>query len=105
MGGFSPFVTIPSVGITLAQGDAIKDAGKVNLKLILNPDKLAGANDDGMVLLYAPNPVRPGSSKSHFDTSASPNLLMEPSITSTLDAANDLDLTPALFDDIGWVLQ
>lgn len=105
MGGFSPFVTIPSVGITLEQGNAIKGAGKVNLKLILNPDKLAGANDDGMVLLYAPNPVQPGSSKSHFDTSASPNLLMEPSITSTLDAANDLDLTPALFADIGWVLQ
>ena len=105
MGGFSPFVTIPSVGITLEQGDAIKGADKVNLKLILNPDKLAGANDDGQVLLYAPNPVQPGSSKSHFDTSASPNLLMEPSITSTLDAANDLDLTPALFEDIGWVLQ
>ncbi len=105
MGGFSPDVTIPSVGITLDQGDAFKAAGKVNLKLILNPDRLAGANDDGLVLLYAPNPVQPGSSKSHFDTSASPNLLMEPSITSTLDAANDLDLTPALFDDIGWILQ
>jgi hypothetical protein len=105
MGGFSPFVTIPSVGITLEQGDAIKDAGKVNLKLILNPSKLAGANDDGQVLLYAPNPVQPGSSKSHFDTSAEPSLLMEPSITSGLDAANDIDLTPALFDDLGWVLQ
>jgi hypothetical protein len=105
MGGFSPFVTIPSVGITLAQGDAFKAAGKVNLKLILNPEKLAGANDDGQVLLYAPNPVQPGSSKSHFDTSANPNLLMEPSITSTLDAANNIDLTPALFEDIGWVLQ
>lgn len=105
MGGSSPFVTIPSVGITLAQGDAFKAAGKSNVKLILNPDKLAGANDDGQVLLYAPDPVQPGSSKSHFDTSASPNLLMEPSITSTLDSANDLDLTPALFEDIGWVLQ
>jgi hypothetical protein len=105
MGGFSPFVTIPSVGITLAQGDAIKGAGKVNLKLILNPNKLAGANDDGQVLLYAPNPVQPGSSKSHFDSSAEPSLLMEPSITADLDAANNLDLTTALFDDIGWVLQ
>jgi hypothetical protein len=105
VGGFSPDVTIPTVGITLAQGDAFKAAGKVNLKLTLSPDKLAGANDDGQVLLYAPDPVQPGSSKSHFDTSAAPNLLMEPSITADLDAANNLDLTPALFDDIGWVLQ
>jgi len=105
MGGFSPFVTIPSVGITLDQGDAIKAAGKVNLKLILDPTKLAGANDDGFVQLYAPNPVQPGSSKSHFDTSATPNLLMEPSITADLDSATDLDLTPNVFEDIGWVLQ
>lgn len=105
MGGFSPFVTIPSVGITLDQGDAFKSVGKSNVKLILNPDKLAGANDDGLVQLYAPNPVQPGSSKSHWDTSATPNLLMEPSITPTLDTANTLDLTPNLFQDIGWVLQ
>lgn len=105
MGGFSPFVTIPSVGITLEQGDAIKGAGKVNLKLILDPDNLAGANEDGLVQLYAPNPVQPGSSKSHFDTSATPNLLMEPSINADLESATDLDLTPALFQDIGWVLQ
>jgi hypothetical protein len=105
MGGFSPFVTIPSVGITLEQGDAIKSAGKVNLKLILDPDNLAGANEDGYVQLYAPDPVQPGSSKSHFDTSATPNLLMEPSITPDLNSATDLDLTPALFEDLGWVLQ
>lgn len=105
MGGFSPFVTIPSVGISLDQGNDIKGAGKVNLKLILDSTKLAGANDDGQVQLYAPNPVQPGSSKSHWDTAATPNLLMEPSITPDLESATDLDLTPLLFQDIGWVLQ
>lgn len=105
MGGFSPFVTIPSVGISLDQGNDIKGAGKVNLKLILDPTKLAGANDDGLVQLYAPNPVQPGSSKSHWDTAATPNLLMEPSITPDLESATDFDLTPFLFEDIGWVLQ
>jgi len=105
MGGFSPDVLIPSVGITLEQGNAIKGAKKVELKLVLNESALAGTNDSGQVLLYAPNPFQPGSSNSHFDTSASPSLLMEPSITPGLDAANSLDLTPALFDDIGWVLQ
>ncbi len=105
MGGFSPLVTIPSVGITLEQGDAFKAAGKANVKLILDPSRLAGANDDGLVQLYAPNPVQPGSSKSHWDTSATPNLLMEPSITPTLDVGETLDLTPNLFEDIGWILQ
>ena len=105
MGGFSPDVTIPSVGITLEQGDAFKAAGKANVKLILNPDKLAGANDDGVVQLYGPDPVQPGSSKSHWDTSATPNLLMEPSITPDLESATTFDLTPNLFEDIGWTLQ
>ena len=105
MGGFSPFVTIPSVGITLDQGNAFKDAGKVNVKLILNPNKFAGANDDGLVQLYGPNPVQPGSSKSHWDTSATPNLLMEPSITPDLESATTFDLTPNLFEDLGWILQ
>ena len=40
---------------------------------------------------YAPNPVQSGSSISHFDTAASPNLLMEPYITPNL--GSDLDLT------------
>jgi hypothetical protein len=105
MGGFSPLVTIPSVGITLEQGIAFRAAGKANVKLVLDSSKLAGANDDGLVQLYAPNPVQPGSSKSHWDTSATPNLLMEPSITPTLDVGNSLDLTPNLFEDIGWILK
>lgn len=104
VGGFSPDVTVPTVGITFEQGEALKDAKKVNLKLILDPSKLAGANDQGFVQLYAPNPVQPGSSKSHFDTSATPNLLMEPSINPDLESATDLDLTPNLFEDIGWQL-
>jgi hypothetical protein len=107
MGGFSPFVNIPAVGITLDQGNLIKGelGGGVNLKLILDKTLLAGADDNGLVRLYAPNPVQPGSSKSHWDTSATPSLLMEPSITPDLSPATDLDLTPNLFEDIGWALQ
>jgi hypothetical protein len=43
-----------------------------------------------------------GSSISHYDTAASPNLLMEPAITPTLEASVNVDLTAALFEDIGW---
>ena len=35
----------------------------------------------------------------------SPNALMEPSITGTLRADIDVDLTPALFRDTGWQTQ
>jgi hypothetical protein len=39
---------------------------------------------------------------SHFDVSAIPNLLMEPSISGSLAAATDVDLTDDLLWDIGW---
>ena len=105
MGGATPDATIPSVGVSLADGTAMKNAAQGNSvsKLILDDEFLAGTNQ-GFVRLYAPNPVAPGSSGSHWDTSASPNLLMEPFISSDLESATTRDLTPALFADIGWIL-
>lgn len=97
--------TIPSVLVALSSGNAIK-AGLpgVNVALAPVPGVRAGADAAGYARLYAPNPVQPGSSFSHYDTSASPNLLMEPAITRTLAANLDGDLTPALFQDEGWTL-
>ena len=105
MGGTDPSITIPSVGITRDQGDTIKAELRpgVNVKLILD-DNFSAGTTDGYVRLYAPNPVQQGSSISHWDTSATPNLLMEPFINSDLAPSFDLDLTPYLFEDIGWVL-
>jgi hypothetical protein len=104
MGGTDPTITIPSIGISQADGDAVKAAlPGVNAKLILDDGSLAGAVD-GWVRLYAPNPVQPGSSGSHWDVTTTPNLLMEPFINPDLRAADTLDLTPALMQDIGWVL-
>lgn len=59
-----------------------------------------GTDTSGNVRLYAPNPVQSGSSISHFDTVASPNLLMEPSINYGL--GSDLDLTDEQMFDVGW---
>ncbi|MCO6511254.1 MAG: VCBS repeat-containing protein [Aridibacter famidurans] len=55
---------------------------------------------NGFVQLYTPNPVEGGSSISHFDTDASPNLLMEPDINLNLPLT--LDLSRQQMRDIGW---
>ena len=64
-----------------------------------------GADSSNRVKMYAPNPVDPGSSVSHYDISALPNLLMEPNISGSLTHNVDLpnDLTLPLLRDIGWI--
>jgi hypothetical protein len=102
LGGTDPTITIPAVRITKADGDRIKanlDAG-VSVTLRFDPTRLVGADSKGRVLLYAPDPVIPESSISHFDTSATPDLLMEPNDTPLPKQGVDLTL-PALLD-IGW---
>jgi len=59
-----------------------------------------GTGPYGHTKLYAPNPVDSSSSIYHFDTTASPNLLMEPYLSS--DVGGDLDLTDDQLFDIGW---
>ena len=107
VGGFDENVRIPVVGITQEQGNAFRDELDSLVIVRLSGDRklLAGADDDGLVRLYAPNPVQPGSSKSHFDVSATPNFLMEPFINPDLNPTRNLDLTDDLFHDVGWTLQ
>jgi hypothetical protein len=64
-----------------------------------------GLGPNGAVLLYAPNPVEPGSSISHWDKSLTPDTLMEPFITANLRALDGVDLTTCLLADIGWTLK
>lgn len=106
MGGTSNAVNIPSVGIDLATGDAIKAAlPGVTVSFFIDPSLLQGADDNGLVRLYAPGVVALGSSVSHYDTALSPNALMEPFISGDLSASFNVDLTPSLYEDIGWVLD
>lgn len=102
LGGTAPGLTIPAGSVTLADGNLLKSelANGVNVTLRLNPNQLAGADDQNRVKLYAPNPLERGSSISHFDVSANPSLLMEPAITSGLN--DKVDLTLQHFQDIGW---
>jgi hypothetical protein len=96
--------TISSVGISRADGNLLKaNLPLVNATLVADPALgLAGADADGFPKLYAPSPVQPGSSVSHWDITLTPNKLMEPFISSDLKGATTLDLTPFLMTDIGW---
>ena len=59
-----------------------------------------GTDAMNRVRLYAPTSLQQGSSVSHFDTSATPNLLMEPAINVGIPLT--LDLTRQQLRDIGW---
>jgi hypothetical protein len=103
MGGADPSITIPSIGVTQAVGQPIKDAGGMaSLFVFVDPTRKVGADLAGNPLLYAPSVYAPGSSGSHFDVTASPNALMEPAINSDLRPASNVDMTAAQFKDIGW---
>ena len=89
--------------VSQSDGAAIKAelSNGVVATLGVDDSQLAGTDPAGRPLVYTPNPLRPGSSVSHFDVSASPNLLMEPSFTSSV-SPTDVDLTLPLFRDLGW---
>ena len=116
-GGADATVTIPSAGLSLADGNTLiaavnaakpygtrASAGTVTATLATDPTRLAGADAAGRPLLYTPNPLVSGSSVSHWDVSAFPNLLMEPNINAdlTTTVVPPKDLTLPLLQDIGW---
>ncbi|MQA18038.1 PA domain-containing protein [Rugamonas rivuli] len=112
LGGADPSVTIPAVRISLEDGNALKVAlskrtrlhSNVFANLGVNLAMRAGADASGRLLMFAPNPYQGGSSVSHYDTSAFPNLLMEPAINGDLthEVTPPFDLSFPLLRDIGW---
>jgi uncharacterized membrane protein YgcG len=60
----------------------------------------AGLSAAGHVKLYAPATFDASSSVSHWDSSATPDLLMEPRYSST--TGNHTDLTTCALYDMGW---
>jgi hypothetical protein len=104
-GGSDPTVTIATIGISITDGNAIKAAATpVTAEYFVDPSRRAGMAE-GFVRLYAPRVVALGSSISHFDVTAKPDLLMEPFSTPGTRANVNLDLTPALMQDIGWGIE
>jgi len=99
MPGTDPTITIPVVSISQADGEKIKTrlGSAVNVSLLL---------DSPEATMYTPNPFTGGSSVSHWDTSLTPNQLMEPNITSDLtnSVVPPQDLTSSMMKDIGWLV-
>jgi len=103
MGGDDSTIGIPSVGILQSDGQRLRDAiPGVEAEIRLSERLLQGANADGNIRLYAPRPLEPGSSVAHWDTVATPDLLMEPFLDGEASPVESVDLTSRLLADIGW---
>jgi len=104
MGGSTTDIVIPVISITAIDGDGLKAqlnaSTPVEAAFRVDPSQLAGTTQQGYLRLYAPCAFEAGSSIHHWDTPASPNLLMEPFIGS--DLSHGLDLTIYQLLDLGW---
>ena len=101
-GEFGRDVTIPVAAISQDDGAVIHGAMPgvtVNLE-VLNRQ---GLHESGFPMLFAPSAVQPGSSVSHWDEIAAPDLLMEP-YTSPYIPFDELDITPAQLQDVGFAV-
>lgn len=113
LGGSDATITIPTLSVSQADGLRLKTAvaggsrakpASATVTFALDPSRRAGADALGRPLLYTPNPLASGSSVSHWDVSATPNLLMEPNINADLGIilVAPKDLTVPLLKDLGW---
>jgi PA domain len=105
LGGADSSVTIPAVSVTTQDGAALRalmaqGTQTASFGVLARGGNLAGADTVGNLLLYSPCTLSAGSSVYHFDTSATPNLLMEPNISS--DLQHKPDLTIEQLKEIGW---
>ena len=105
LGGADPTITIPTISVTQTDGAMIKGNNGVQVALQTDFAHLQGADDAGRPRLFMPNPVQGGSSGSHYDSVAAPNLLMEPAINDSLHGALFIDMSAALLEDTGWKIN
>ncbi|MDQ0008914.1 hypothetical protein J2T07_001091 [Luteibacter jiangsuensis] len=98
-------VNIPVIAVSQVDGNTLKANLTGLTGAVGTGTGLAGTDAQGNVQLYAPTVLAQGSSFSHYDTRLTPNAIMEYAISQDLVGQIDVDLTPALFQDIGWGLN
>src|SRR5262249_4137029 len=94
-------VNIPVWTISNEDGNAVETAiGSSGAPVTIEPSGgIGGMDSSGQLGLYTPSANDPGSSVSHWDVTATPNLLMPPFLG---DVGRQLDVTPAALGDVGW---
>jgi len=105
MPGVDGTIVIPSVRVIRSDGASLRAAlgSGVNVSLLIDNALRQGTDELDRVQLFAPDPVVSGSSISHFDTRATPNLLMEPILSGDLTHTVEIqDLTLEAMRDVGW---
>ena len=96
-------IDIPVVAVTFDDGSLLaNNAGRpITISVTGDGTRFTGADAQGRPFLYASNPIRPGSTVSHWDPLARPDLVQEPE--SGYQHPHDIRLETALMHDIGWV--
>jgi len=104
--GAPVLITIPTESLNFSDAQALRGqlGGAVNGSIHVDHSVLLGSDSSGHALMYAPATANQGSSVSHFDTSAFPNLVMEPNYSGDLghSVVAPQDLTASLMHDLGW---
>ena len=98
-------VTLPVVSVSLSTGRKLR-AGEVKLAgVTVDETQFYGVDASGRTRLYVNTQFEGGSTLSHVDRDMSPNALMEPSETDTLMSHIFVDVTPDMYQDLGWRLN
>jgi MYXO-CTERM domain-containing protein len=92
-------VGIPTIGVTFDDASLLAAADET-ATLDADVTRLVGTDAQGRMYLYASDPIVPGSSVSHWDPLARPNLMEEPN--ASYEVSHDLRMEAALMRDIGW---
>jgi MYXO-CTERM domain-containing protein len=101
--GYGSASSVRAVTVSSTTGRAIYEASKgpaITATLGGEAGAWLGADAEGRPLLFASEPGLPGSSLSHFDSLARPNLLMEAYVQG--GSNHDVDLALAVLRDLGW---
>ncbi|MEZ0469665.1 PA domain-containing protein [Luteimonas salinilitoris] len=96
-------VTIPVVSVSSSTGQRLRGEEPVLAQgTVEDPDSFYGMDARGRTRLYTTSQFERGSTFSHVDRDMSPNALMEPSETATLEAHAFIDISLDLYEDLGW---
>ncbi len=96
-------VTVPVVSVSRSTGQRLRGDDAVRIAgAQVEPDRYYGLDDAGRTRLYVNTTIEPGSTFSHVDADMSPNALMEPRETKTLDSHIFVDVSLDLYEDLGW---